>query len=427
MADKHQVLLDSVKKLVKLGVPDEEVVLHLKEVGIAEEEANRVLAEAKGLPVTVMNVPKSARGVLETVKQEMQEPVSPNAGSLEHRAFVSRSSVVAAKKAETVEKSGFDFSSAPTEFKRSVPVERPTANLGGLWESGMLQTVTDRLEEMKRLRDDLEKVLDSKVDSAVKKEVQKMESLFESQQILLRAKMNAAIDSKTKEVTDLIDQKIAELKKMRDEKTNQESAIVIKGEMMQQLFSNLSEQSQALKKQQKDELAEFNAELLKDQSQFEALISDSKQKLIALEERASKTLELETNIIEGLVADSQSRIEHLTIQKVDELASEVRQSLTEFEALKVQVNPEELMQKVREIEQAKLSIDSKMDAAVSGVSDDIEKRLNREIKSRLQELDRQIELVQSKLDIKRTEKTLNQLEILKSELEKEFTRIKKIK
>ncbi|MFH0955113.1 MAG: hypothetical protein V1777_03330 [Candidatus Micrarchaeota archaeon] len=427
MADKHQVLLDSVKKLVKLGVPDEEVILHLKEVGISEEESGRVLAEAKGLPVTVMSVPKSARGVLETVKQEMQEPVSPNAGSLEHRAFVSRSAVVAAKKQETVEKSGFDFSNAPTEFKRSAPLERPTANLGSLWESGLLQTVTDRLEEMKRLRDDLDKVLDSKVDAAVKKEVQKMESLFESQQILLKAKMNSAIDSKTREVTDLIDQKIAELKKMREEKSGQESAIVIKGEMMQQLFSNLSEQTQALKKQQKEELAEFNAELLKAQSRFEALISDSKQKLVALEERASKTLELETNIIEGLVADSQSRIEHLTIQKVDELASEVHQSLTEFEALKIQVNPEELMQKVREIEQAKLSLDSKMDAAVSQVSEDIEKRLNQEIRSRLQELDRQIELVQSKLDVKRTEKTVNQLEILKSELEKEFTRIKKIK
>lgn len=398
MADKHQVLLESVKKLVKLGVPDEEVIFHLKEVGVSEEEALRVLAEAKGLPVTVMSSPKSSKGVLDSVRQNMEEPVSPNAGSLENRAFSSK------QVPQSIAKMELDFSKAPTEFKRSAPVERPTTNLGDLWDKGLLQTVNDRLSEMKRLRDDLDKVLDSKVDLAVKKEVQKMESLFESQQILLKAKMNATLDSKTKEVTELIDQKISELKKMRDDKAGQESSISIKQDLMQQLFSRLSEQTDALKKQQKDELAEFNAELLKAQSQFEETIADSKAKLTALEERASKTLELETSIIEGLVSDSQNRIEHLTIEKVDDLTREVRQALTEFEALRVQVNPEELLEKVREIEQAKETIDSKMESAITDVSEQIEKKLEAEIQLRLKEFDQKITRLDSKSETKKPKK-----------------------
>lgn len=129
----------------------------------------------------------------------------------------------------------------------------------------------------------------------------------------------------------------------------------------------------------------------------------------------------------GLVSDANNRIEHLTINRVDDLSRDVRQALTELEALKVQVNPQDLAQKVREIDLAKSAIDSKMESAIAEVSQEIERQLDSEVKARLRELDQQIVVMQSKFDSKKLEKTLNQLEILKSEIENEFIRIKKMK
>src|SRR3989344_8915603 len=47
MDSKHAILLDSVKKLVGLGISDLEIVANLRQVNVSEQDARTLLAEAR--------------------------------------------------------------------------------------------------------------------------------------------------------------------------------------------------------------------------------------------------------------------------------------------------------------------------------------------------------------------------------------------
>ena len=47
MASKKQLLLKSIRELFSLDVSGQEIMLNLKEVGINEEQAKKLIAEAK--------------------------------------------------------------------------------------------------------------------------------------------------------------------------------------------------------------------------------------------------------------------------------------------------------------------------------------------------------------------------------------------
>lgn len=398
MVDRRRIVLDSVRKLLKLGVSDEEIVMHLKDVGIQEAEAHSILAEAKGLPVGQIPTDSSSKAVLEEVQEGMRE--TPEAES------------------EIASEEGPVFSepgpSIQPDFKRRPVAPVSSTNLAELWEKGILQTVTEKLQEMKRLHDELESIIDAKVEKSVDKETQKMDALFKSQQTLQVAKMNASLEGKTKEVTSLIDMKIAELKKMKEEHRAQESAVQAKQDLAKQTFEALSQELAVLQKQRNQSLQEFNSELIKTKSKFEETIEDARQKLTALEERATQTLELETAIIDGMVKDAQNRIDHLAIEKVDSLTKDVKQAVTEFEALKTGFNFEEAEKQLRQFEALRQKIENQSELAAQSLSQRMEARLEKELQPR-------IKLLQS------VEAELKAAQAIRAELQKELERLKKMK
>ncbi|MBU1930119.1 hypothetical protein KJ972_01300, partial [Candidatus Micrarchaeota archaeon] len=299
-----------------------------------------------------------------------------------------------------------------------------TANLADLWEKGILQTITNKLQEMKRLRDQIENVIDKKIEKSLQKETKKMDALLKSQQTLVLAKMNAALDDKTKEVSELIDAKIKELKKIREEKEKTISSMDIKQDMVKETFSKLSEELEGTQKERKKSLENFNASLIKVKSQFEETIEDARQKLVALEERATQTLELETAIIDGMVKESQSRIDQMALEKVDDLTSDVREALTELEALKVGLDVEEVNKQIGEIKQAKQKLDSQLESAVESVASHIEARIEKELKSRLRELDQEYQQIVKNVSVEIIKKDLDELKALKKELKQELARFR---
>lgn len=402
MADRHRVLLDSVKKLVNLGVSDEEIIMHLTQIGVSEKEARQVLAEAKGQPASVIPQPEaepepSAQNVLQSVQSDLGREAEPDSEPVSD--FEQEPSFSVSK-----------HPASPALASKPVPMvsRESTADL---WEKGILQTVTEKLQEMKQLHDELESLIDKKIEKALAKEIQKMDTLVKSQQTLLLAKMNASLEKKTGELTEFIDAKIAELKKLKDDKKQQETVLETKQTLAREIFEKLSQELDAVKKQRNQSLQEFNAELIKVKSRFEETIEDARQKLVALEERATQTLELETAIIEGMVKDAQNRIDRLAVGKIDDLAKEVRQSITEFEALKTGFDLEAAQKQLQQFETVRHKIENESELAAQSLSERMEARLEKELQPRikqLQSLDTQLKETQS----------------LKAELQKELERAK---
>lgn len=400
MPDRHTVILNSVKKLLDLGVTDDEIIVHLREVGVPESEARDYLNQAKGNPPQIPKEPESSGAVFSEVKEELAE--SP----------------------ESELPFAISEPQAPASFKRKVdPVSQ--ANLADLWEKGILQTVTDKLQEMKSLHDQIDSVLDQKIEKSLAKEVKKMNALFESQQTLLAAKLSASTEKKSREFNEMIDAKIGELKKLKDEKKSQESAIVVKQEMARETFERLTKELEAVQKQRVALLQDFNAELIKSKSQMEELVEDARQKLVALEERATQTLELETAIIDGMVKEAQNRIDRLAVEKMDDLTKDVRTALTEFEALKVNLNLEDAQTQLQRIASLEQTFQGRVDSAVQAVAKQIEDRIESDLRSRLKSFDKEQKEVVSNIDAAMIKSDLKELRQLKEELKKELAKLKK--
>ena len=205
MDSKRAILLDSVKKLIALGIPDQEIIGNLRQVSVSDADARSLLAEARGeKPAAKKPAPKPApepldedvtdsEGVLGEVyaglekeeseeetgdegeegalgegeetgddeKEEEKPPKKPVPGSRPPAAgrgptplqktfgFFGKKAIVEASPAR------------PTPFPKPEPVPAPQpverkADVERLWDSGILTTIDARLDEMKRLRQELE-------------------------------------------------------------------------------------------------------------------------------------------------------------------------------------------------------------------------------------------------------------------------------
>jgi hypothetical protein len=221
--------------------------------------------------------------------------------------------------------------------------------MASLWEKGILSTVTDSLIEMKKIRDDLDAVLAKRLDAALDKESQKITALQESLRQLMMAKMNSELEKKSAEFSAMLDERITELKRTKDEFKKEEDLMRTERKVASELYRQLSEELSKSKELRDKSVAQFNADLLKSRSDVLVLIEDSRKKMLAIEERATKTLQLETAIIEGMVKDAAGRIDRLTVDKIEELAQGVQARLDEFEQMKAGVDLAQLRNDVADL------------------------------------------------------------------------------
>jgi hypothetical protein len=317
MVEKTALVIDSVRRLVRLKVSDDEVLTYLQDVGFSEQQAVEILAEAKGK---------------EGVKEE--EPA---------------------------------FARAPEPEPKRAPVRRAVArttsrDLSKLWEKGIIVTVNDKLDEMKKVRKNLDKVLDKKVAKAMTKEHKRMEVLFESRKALMVNKINKSLDDKAKEVQGMISKQLAEIKKLNLATQADLDKVEAKKALIKDIYIK---SNQALL-----EMKETKVRL---QKEVTVSLEASKDKVAQLDERVSRTLELESKITEGLVADARDRMEEEIEARLAELEDTFKRKLV---ALKAQPPPEVPTEKIRkEVQNHMKPLETKFDRAKIEVQKQMEKNL----------------------------------------------------
>lgn len=465
MQDRKSIVMASVNKLLKLGLPDEEIVKDLAEVGISQQEAEVFIREAKGLPKlsipplpeekpAVKRIKKSQEEVesgleaLEEVPEELPQAELPESFSDEETG-----SAMDAEEEDEKEKDLWDPDSRkevpipkaheshaagkqktvvvrhaqePFVKKESFASLSGAASMDQLWEKGILQTVNSRLQEMRELKQELDAVLDQKVEAAFKRQMQKLDALMESRQTLMVAKLNAQLEAKSKDISDLLDSKIREVKKSVTERDQALTSFEAQKELIRQTFVQVSKELAELQKQRKQSVVDLNAALLKQQQQLEDWSATAKQKLHQLEERATQTLQLETSVIDGVVKDAANKVDQTVAEKMGVLSEEVQESISELEALKGKIDAAHLDNQLKSLEETKKELREQLEQGLQIISTHTEERVEKQLKNRLKTLDEEYQNVVKKASMDIIQQQLAELKDIKEELKQELVRLKQI-
>ncbi len=321
MPDKNELVLESIRKLLKLNVPDKEIILNLKEVGISEENANQLIKEAKKEPEKKTKPEK-------TDDEKDTEPFSEKVKNY-------------GKKDDEISK-------------------LEDGQIAKLWEKGILTTANQRLKEMKEIQENFEGKISKEVEKGLEKEIKKINALLESKSILLSEKINSKMEEKELEVASVLNTKISELKKLGSqlkidleqvEKKTQENKLML------EKFKMLEEELKELKNSL---IKEMNSELIQSKSDAQDFLESSKKRLEELDQRISKTLELQSNIVEGLIKEAEDKVSSIAVQKNTDLENEMKNKLSEMNELIKKLNPEKIDKKLKEFEQKAVETEKKI-------------------------------------------------------------------
>ena len=256
-----------------------------------------------------------------------------------------------------------------------------------LWKKGIVVTINSRLAEMKQLKEEIDSSINDKVDSAVRKETQQLKVLLNSQKELIVSTNKAALDEKQREITFIIDSKIAEIKKQSKELGNNVKAIEDGKAEQEESLVKIRQVLDEAKKTKVQLLVEMNSEMIKSKSQAQSFIDEAEKHVKELDSRVNKTLEFEKNIAEGLVQEAENKIEKLTLQKADDLIERLEVKLNNIEASAKNIDVDALEQKINILDEFKKQFIIAMQENITQINSAIHElnKKNEQLDSLLQE------------------------------------------
>jgi hypothetical protein len=488
--DKTELLKDSVKKLLSLGVLDEEIFSSLSEVGISKEDAQKLVNDVKN---NVKNDQVSSEGVFEKTAKALRENIPlPNKvqdnlqkqGQVENinnntfnqfekkeinpldvdfgvdiRDSSQNSSASAknqVKKTELVDDivnqssaKGNKVAQAPSknvennsskiadkllseisqvkgvsneknsdvktqnEITQNLssenginevekkPVQKISevqqSDIEELWKKGIVIAINAKLDDMRKMKDEIEMKIDSKVDLAVRNEINQFRVLLDSQKDLIISSNREALAEKQKEITFIIDSKIAELKKYNQEIEENMKLINQTKDSQEKAMREINESLETVKKTKTQLVMEMNSELIKSKSNTQEFIDKSDRHLKEMDDRINKTLEFEKNIADGMLAKVEQKIENLTINKANNIIDELQIELNKIKSIEKEVSIETLDEKIKTLEKFKSEFLNSMQENLKKINDAIEKlndkndNVEKELKGRMLIFDAKIE------------------------------------
>lgn len=381
MLSKKQLLLKSIRELLALNVSDQEILLNLKEVGIERAQARKLVQEAKNpekpplqetaaeqfiekfdhnkSSVTKKNSVKEKTEAIKEEREEATEELATEEISTQALEETSKEEVrktldeIARQvSGDAPEETAFsDVLEKPVSkplFEKRAPIKMPfeknpkpllktkpittkpvlksSSNLvedvmvSKLWEKGIMGIVSQRLEEMKNLKENLDVLLDEKVQAASKREMDKIKVLFDSQRVLMVTKVDTEIENKANGYVSIIESKLREMKGIQERinmQINELKKAEQKNDMAEAALSKRLSELGHLKEQL---VSSLNTELIKTKTQNKQLLEEMNAKLSEMDDRINKTLQLENQIVEGLVKEAEQTVQKMLKEEAGELA-----------------------------------------------------------------------------------------------------------
>ncbi len=215
----------------------------------------------------------------------------------------------------------------PAPVPAQAPTPKPTSStsvdLSKVWETGILASVDDKLIEIKKIRKEIDTVLTKKADEIAKKEVDKIQVLFESQQSLFLDKINTQLEAKEKELEVLIDEKIKQMKAISEDIAKQINAIEAAKQKHTEFLKDAESQLKEISETKNKLVSEMNSELIKSKSAQQESIDAANAKVRDIDERVNKTLEVGLSVIDGLKSGASRKLDEMVSTQLAELSKKI--------------------------------------------------------------------------------------------------------
>ena len=413
--DKRTILLDSIKKLLALKVPDNEILQNLIEIGVPTDEAKQLLADSKGQPLAeetaelkedekkpVEEEPESIQEIHTSEKnEELVSREDDPFGLGEKESGKNQDSEELIDEDKNLEE---ELEAIKTRRPRSpLIIDKPVrgkasaakshyaipadSNVEKLWERGILTTINQKLNEMKALRDDLEKIMQKKLEAALQSELERIKIAFESQRSLMVYQAEEKLDEKFKEATLLIDEKISELGAAKAELKDASKFMEEERKRSKQSMKDYEDSMSQFRKTKDSLLAEMNVEIIKTKSNAQTAIDQAEEKIKEIDKRISKTLELQSSIAEGLLRDSEDKIGSMIDEKSEPVKAELAKLLQNIKKIKDEME-EGFNKKIELVENERQSESKKFLEEESKKIRELRNIFEKQLENRLEKLDK---------------------------------------
>ena len=303
--------------MIGLGMSDKEIVQNLLEAGVSERETKSILRSVK----TGLEKNEEPKRPKQEVKEEPEEMVEEEPQEVE----------------EEPEEDFEDVGKSAISHLKNMSFERPLkeqievqpSSSGGLsdreqrlldmWEKGILAVVDTKLAEMKKLKEEIDSSLEKKAEAAFEKESKKLSSVMDSQRVLMIEKANLSLDQKAKVFEQTVDTKIKELKNLNSLSEDYLKRLESSKKFNESLLETMDQRSSELVKTKTLLVGQFESELSKTKKGVEDFLRQAEAKRNELNDRINRSLNLETEIVEGLLNDAKNKIDKLSLSKMAEL------------------------------------------------------------------------------------------------------------
>jgi hypothetical protein len=422
MPNKKKILLDGIKKLLALKVPEEEIISNLKDVGISEKQARALIEEVRlGKRPKEEEPEEESRGKKFENKEEPEEQLvseeDAQAEALEKeylgeeekpedinvRKTIEETEELAEEEAQSifekkientaseeknsgVEEESFESETGKPEEETSETVEeepeeesenieyeetkgkivegkfssknKDNAEKEGkkedidfekLWEKGILTIVNQRLQEMKGIQANIDLEIQKRASEIAKKEIDKVNALFEGQRELTVETVNSKLEQKTRDLGKMLDAKVLELKEISKSVKNDIARLEKLQQAQKDSLKQIDERLGELDETKKTLIAEMNSELIKSKSEIEEFLDSSNKKVQETQAMINETLELESSIVDGLVKDTETKISASKLERENASAKKFEAALDALEIARAGFE-QQAAEKIAEIE-----------------------------------------------------------------------------
>ncbi len=301
-----EIIIESIKKLLALKMPDDEIIGSLIDAGVDYDTAQELLDEVKG---------KKRK---DRPKSEKKEVVMPK------------------KSAEVKDIEDIDDDVTKEEKSTDEEVKNIETTSLGIWQEGLLTTVNQKLELIEEKEKELDKNIDIKVKAITEDEIKKMKIILDSQRTLLISKINSTLDLQVKAITEKIDATIKTMQDVNKQTQSQLSEINDAKDKINDIQKSLLDQLDEFNKirDSTNELVDqMKTKLNTDTQKF---FDNYNEKYKGIDEKLHSAISLTTKIVEGLVTATKKKIDDYYDSKYDNFIKEFGNKINTEDFLKEQ-------------------------------------------------------------------------------------------
>ncbi|MDO8538380.1 MAG: hypothetical protein Q7S21_05840 [archaeon] len=366
---KNDAILKDIKKLFDLGVSEEEIILNLKEVGIKQEEAEQLVDQVKSQSSSVQEEMQILTDALPAKKKPsidlvVEHPTYSQDADQEQQERQQEVEEELDKKFKKIEEQAEKPKKGSKKIERiEKPIERISSQ--DVWMKGIITTINAKLGEIEKIQNEIESVVDERIEKAMQKEREKIKVLMESKQQLLSSNIDSRMNESIKSVNEKL-QRTESGKKLSEETLAQ---INFKLEEMNKLKAKFLEQT-------------VN-DSTKQQGDVKKLLENSKRELDEMQDRLDKSLELMTRLTEGLVESSEQKFNELWEEKEKETNKKIEKLLnmtdTSFLEGKIKEASSQYLKELRkEMDELKLAMfeDIEKEKSAESITKQIDEKIS---------------------------------------------------